>query len=97
MAGFIEVRTTVEGHEKAAALAHEIMGADLATSIDIDEVPAPSSTAETSTWRLTLLIADAYAPALEALMRSSGHAGPVESRPVTHDIDSHPDWLPGHP
>ncbi|MGA4991609.1 hypothetical protein ACWCOT_32860 [Nonomuraea bangladeshensis] len=95
MAAFIEVRTTVEGHEKAAVLAHEILGADLATSIDIDEVPG--SPAGTSAWRLTLITTDAHAPAMEALLRAAGHTGPVESRPVTYDVDSYPDWMPGHP
>ncbi|MEU4514699.1 hypothetical protein AB0G05_34815 [Nonomuraea wenchangensis] len=97
MSAFIEVRTTVEGHEKAAVLAHEILGADLATSIDIDEVPGSSTSAETSAWRLTLITTDAHAPAMEALLRASGHTGPIESRPVTYDIDSYPDWMPGHP
>ncbi|MCK2212500.1 hypothetical protein MF672_001600 [Actinomadura sp. ATCC 31491] len=94
MAEFIEVRTTVEGHEKAAALAHEILGAGLATSIDIDEV---SSSAGTARWQLTLITTGVQAPEMEELIRASGDAGPIDSRPVTHDIDSYPDWLPDHP
>ncbi|MEW9551279.1 hypothetical protein [Nonomuraea sp. NPDC050783] len=97
MAEFIEVRTTVEGHEKAAALAHEILRAALATSIDIDEVPSPTASAGTPAWQLTLITTDGQAPALEELIRASDQAGTVDSRPVTYDIDSYPDWLPDRP
>ncbi|MFG1706417.1 hypothetical protein ACFLIM_24785 [Nonomuraea sp. M3C6] len=88
MAQFIEVRTTIEGHEKAAELAHGILRAGLATSIDITEVPHP---ADETAWELTLITTERQAPTLERHIRETGC--PIVSRPVTHDIDNYPDWL----
>jgi hypothetical protein len=93
MAEFIEVRATIEGHEKAAALAHGILRAGLATSIDIDEVPHPSTAPDAAAWRLTLITTKAHAPALERHIRGAGADCPVVSRPVAPDLDGFPDWL----
>ncbi|TMR94821.1 hypothetical protein EJK15_31925 [Nonomuraea basaltis] len=92
MAEFIEVRTTIDGHEKAAALAHGLLRAGLATSIDIDEVPS-----DESTWQLTLITAERQAHTVEQRIRETGENGPIISRPVTHDIDCYPDWLTDQP
>ncbi|NUR84506.1 MAG: hypothetical protein HOY71_10515 [Nonomuraea sp.] len=90
MAEFVEVRTTIEGHEQAAALAHTILLAGLATSIDIAEDPAEEAG---NAWQLTLIAPQAQAAALEQHIRANGESGPVESQPVLHDVDSYPDWL----
>jgi len=90
MAEFVEVRTTIEGHEQAAELAHSILLAGLATSIDIAEVPAVTAG---SAWQLTLIAPRAQAAELERHIRANGESGPVESQPVLHDVDSYPDWL----
>ncbi|WP_188191837.1 hypothetical protein [Nonomuraea sp. SYSU D8015] len=92
MAEFIEVRTTIEGHERAAALADGILRAGLATSIDIDEAPPGEST-----WRLTLITTRRHAPALEREIRVVGGHGPIVAHPVAHDVDGYPDWLTGPP
>ncbi|MEU5863179.1 MULTISPECIES: hypothetical protein [unclassified Nonomuraea] len=88
MAEFIEVRTTIEGHEQAAALAHTILLAELATSIDIAEAPAAEAG---DSWQLTLITPRERAAALEAHIVANG--GAVDSQPVLHDIDTYPDWL----
>ncbi|NUS05624.1 MAG: hypothetical protein HOV97_24070 [Nonomuraea sp.] len=90
MAAFVEVRTTIEGHEQAAALAHAILLAGLATSIDIAEVPAEEAG---SAWQLTLIAPESEAAALERHIRANGEGGPVESHPIAHDLDDYPDWL----
>ncbi|MFI6919906.1 hypothetical protein ACIBIZ_08120 [Nonomuraea spiralis] len=90
MAEFIEVRTTIEGHEQAAALAHAILLAGLATSIDIAEVP---STETGISWQITLITPQTQAAALAAHIRANGGHGPIDSQPVLHDIDARPDWL----
>ncbi|WP_327589432.1 hypothetical protein OHA25_22350 [Nonomuraea sp. NBC_00507] len=93
MAEFIEVRATIEGRTKAAVVAHGILRAGLATSIDIDEVPHPSANA----WQLTLITTDQHAPTLEQHIRGSGENGPIVSRPVSHDLDGYPAWLTDQP
>ncbi|MGI5287634.1 hypothetical protein ACQEVF_30445 [Nonomuraea polychroma] len=93
MAEFIEVRATIEGRENAVAVAHDLLRAGLATSIDIDVVPHPSASA----WRLTLITTDQLAPALEQHIRGSGGSGSIVSRPVTRDVGSYPDWLTNQP
>ncbi|MEU8319856.1 hypothetical protein AB0C33_15965 [Nonomuraea sp. NPDC048881] len=90
MAEFIEVRTTIEGHEQAAALAHTILLAGLATSIDIAEVPAAEAGLS---WQLTLITPREQAAELAAHIGANGGAGTVEAQPVLHDIDAYPDWL----
>jgi hypothetical protein len=90
MAEFIEVRTTIEGHEKAAAFAHGILIAGLATSIDIAQVPAKGSEIA---WELTLVTPQQQAAALEEHIRADDDAGPAVSQPVLNDIDACPDWL----
>lgn len=91
MTEFIEVRTTVEGDERAAALAHGILGAGLATSIDIAE--APSERPGEIAWELTLVTTDQHAATIERRLRQAG-AG-VVTAPVAHDADAYPDWLTG--
>ncbi|MFI7706464.1 hypothetical protein [Nonomuraea sp. NPDC049480] len=95
MAEFIEVRTTIEGHEKAAALANGILRAGLATSIDIDIDAAPSG--EGGTWQLTLITTERQAPTLEQHIRDAGQDGPIVAQPVIHDIEGYPDWLTDQP
>ncbi|MGW0805639.1 hypothetical protein [Nonomuraea sp. NPDC002799] len=97
MAEFIEVRTTVEGHERAAALTHGILDAGLATSIDIAEVTQPAQAGDETTWQLTFITTAAQVGILEERIRESGHGGPIISQPVLHDLDAYPDWLPGQP
>jgi hypothetical protein len=92
MAEFIEVRATIIGHGKAAALAHGILDAGLATSIDIGEVPCGESM-----WELTLITTEQRAPILEQHIRDAGETGPIVARPVTHDVDGYPDWLTDQP
>ncbi|MEV0232598.1 hypothetical protein [Nonomuraea sp. NPDC050786] len=91
MAEFIEVRATVEGHEQAAALAHAILGAGLAASIDIAEVP--STRPGEITWELTLVTTDRHAATLEQHLRQTGECCSIVSAPVIHDVDGYPDWL----
>ncbi|MEW1839669.1 hypothetical protein AB0392_17130 [Nonomuraea angiospora] len=91
MAEFIEVRATVEGDERAAALAHGIFSAGLAASIDIAEVPSPRH--GTTVWELTLITTDGQVPTLERHIRETAGGCSVTSRPVTQDADGHPDWL----
>jgi hypothetical protein len=95
MTEFIEVRTTIEGHEKAAELAHGILRAGLATSIDLAEVPHPAACHDQVTWQLTLITTEPQASTLEQHIRESGEGGPISSQPVIHDIDHYPDWLTG--
>ncbi|MFB9628563.1 hypothetical protein [Nonomuraea helvata] len=91
MAEFIEVRATVEGYERAAALAHALLGAGLAASIDIAEVPSARPGA--ITWELTLVTTDRQAATLEQHIRQTGECCSVVSAPVAHDVDGYPDWL----
>ncbi|MEQ4717751.1 hypothetical protein [Nonomuraea sp. B19D2] len=93
MAEFIEVRATIEGHERAAALAHAILGAGLAASIDIAEVP--SARPGEITWELILITTDRQAATLERHIRETGEGCSVVSAPVTHELDGYPDWLTG--
>jgi hypothetical protein len=90
MAEFLEVRTTIEGHAQAAALAHSILLAGLATSIDIAEVPARDTGIA---WQLTLITPAPQSAALEQHIRARGAGGPIESQPILHDVDDYPDWL----
>lgn len=92
MAEFFEVRTLIEGHEAAAELAHGILAAGLATSIDIAEVPQPSAAGPT-TWQLTLVTTGQQVPALERHMRSIGARHPIDREPIAHDFNGYPDWL----
>ncbi|MEU6711579.1 hypothetical protein ABZ897_08860 [Nonomuraea sp. NPDC046802] len=94
MAEFIEVRTTIEGYERAATLSHRILGAGLATSIDIAEAPDPAGQ---PVWELTFITTGEAAATLEEQLRANGDGGAVISRPVAHDLDSYPDWLPDQP
>ncbi|TMR17070.1 hypothetical protein ETD86_23745 [Nonomuraea turkmeniaca] len=89
MARLIEVRATIAGRTKAAAIANGILRAGLATSIDIEQVPHPSISA----WQLTLITTVQHAETLEQHIRGSGEVGPIVSRPVAHDVDDYPDWL----
>ncbi|WP_433433222.1 hypothetical protein [Nonomuraea sp. CA-141351] len=91
MAEFIEVRATIEGYKEAAALAHAILSAGLAVSIDIAEVP--SARPGEITWELTLITTDRHAATLERHIRETGEGCTVVSTPVTHDADGYPDWL----
>jgi hypothetical protein len=91
MAEFIEVRATVEGHERAAALAHGIFSAGLAASIDIAEVPSPHH--GTTVWELTLITTGGQVPTLERRIRETDDGCSVTSRPDTPDADGYPDWL----
>ncbi|MEV4015835.1 hypothetical protein AB0J35_35575 [Nonomuraea angiospora] len=91
MPEFIEVRATVEGHERAAALARGIFSAGLAASIDIAELPSPHR--GTTVWELTLITTDGQATMLERRIRETDDGCSVTSRPVTPDADGYPDWL----
>ncbi|GAA3551624.1 hypothetical protein GCM10022419_034910 [Nonomuraea rosea] len=93
MTEFIEVRTTIEGHEKAAELAHGILRAGLATSIDLSEVAQPAARHDMTTWQLTLITTERQAPILEQHIRDIGESIPISRQPVNHDIDHYPDWL----
>ncbi|SEH02505.1 hypothetical protein SAMN05444920_12743 [Nonomuraea solani] len=90
MAEYIEVRTTIEGHVRAAELAHGILRAGLATSIDIAEVPHPHDGA---TWELTLITTQPQVTTLERHIREGGANRPIISEPDAYDFDRHPDWL----
>ncbi|TDD35187.1 hypothetical protein E1286_39935 [Nonomuraea terrae] len=70
MGEFTEVRTTIDGHERAAELAHAILTAGLATSIDIAEVPVPHR-AEPA-WQLTLVTTARELPLLERHIKETG-------------------------
>ncbi|PRX58714.1 hypothetical protein B0I32_122177 [Nonomuraea fuscirosea] len=89
MAEFFEVHTTIGGREQAAELAHGILFSGLATSIDIAEAPGREATA----WQLTFIAAGPQVAALERHIRRASPDAPVAAEPVTHDIDSYPDWL----
>ncbi|MFI7129583.1 hypothetical protein ACIBQ1_28060 [Nonomuraea sp. NPDC050153] len=91
MAEFIEVRATIEGHERAAALAHGILSTGLAASIDIAEVP--SARQGTTVWELTLITTDQQVHTLERHIRDSDGGCSIARRPVTNDADGYPDWL----
>ncbi|SDM68495.1 hypothetical protein [Nonomuraea jiangxiensis] len=93
MSEFIEVHTTIEGHERAAELIHGILGADLATSIDISEVPrAGGSSGDITTWELTFITPARRVPDLERHIKERD-GGLIVSLPVTHDLNDYPDWL----
>jgi hypothetical protein len=91
MPEFIEVRATVEGHERAAALARGIFSAGLAASIDIAELPSPRH--GTTVWELTLITTDGQVTMLERRIRETADGCSVTSRPVMPDADGYPDWL----
>ena len=93
MAEFFEVRTTIEGRERAAGLAHGILLAGLATSIDIAEVPHPAPHRDDTAWQLTLITTERQVCTLERHIRETGEETPIDSEPVTHDIDRYHDWL----
>ncbi|MFC4122677.1 hypothetical protein [Nonomuraea zeae] len=93
MTEFIEVRTTIEGHEKAAELAHGILRSGLATSIDLTEVAQPAAPHDRTTWQLTLITTEQQAPALELHIRDVDRHAPISRQPVSEDIDAYPDWL----
>ncbi|TDC09946.1 hypothetical protein E1267_05820 [Nonomuraea longispora] len=95
MAEFIEVRATVEGHERAAVLANGIFRAGLATSIDIAETPHPTAHHDEIAWELTLITTASQAPALERHIRETGFDSPIMSRPLVTDPDNRPDWFDG--
>ncbi|GAA4912128.1 hypothetical protein HD597_012250 [Nonomuraea thailandensis] len=95
MAEFVEVRMTIGSHERAAELAHGILLAGLATSIDIAEAPDQALLRDELAWQLTLITTDEQVPALERHVRDAGAEGPVDCRPVIHDFEGHPDWLTG--
>ncbi|MEV0387830.1 hypothetical protein [Nonomuraea sp. NPDC050643] len=97
MAEFIEVRTTIEGHERAAELAHGILRAGLATSIDIAEVPHPAIAGNGVAWQLTLITTPPKVGTLERHIREVGADAPITSEPIIHDVDSYPDWLADDP
>ncbi|MEO3873937.1 hypothetical protein ABGB18_34430 [Nonomuraea sp. B12E4] len=98
MAEFIEVHTTIEGHERAAELVHGILDAGLATSIDISEVPPAAALSEdVTTWELTFIAPAAQAPVLERHIRERGFGNLIVSLPVTHSLDNHPGWLTDGP
>lgn len=92
MAEFFELRTTIEGHERAAELAHGILLAGLATSMDIAEVPNPAPHHDNAAWQLTLITTQRQVPILERHIRETG-ADIIDCTPVIHDIDHYPDWL----
>ncbi|TDD24350.1 hypothetical protein [Nonomuraea diastatica] len=93
MAEFIEVRATIEGHERAAVLANDILRAGLATSIDIAETPRPASRHDAISWELTLITTAGQAPALERHIWATGLECAIVSRPIVTDLDGPPDWL----
>ncbi|UBU11684.1 hypothetical protein [Nonomuraea gerenzanensis] len=93
MAEFFEVRMTIGSHERAAELAHGILLAGLATSIDIAEAPDQPIHRDEPVWQLTLITTDEQVPSLEQHIRSNGDDAAVVWRPVVHDFDSLPDWL----
>ncbi|SDJ58538.1 hypothetical protein SAMN05421874_102312 [Nonomuraea maritima] len=70
MGEFTEVRATIFGHENAAELAHAILSAGLASSIDIAEVPAPHQ--DEPAWELTLVTPAPQAPLVEERLRQAG-------------------------
>ncbi|MGP3935454.1 hypothetical protein [Nonomuraea sp. KM88] len=94
MAEFIEVRATIEGHERAAVLANGILRAGLATSIDIAETPRPTARHDEISWELTLITTAWQAPALERHIRETGLDSAIVSRPVVADPGSHLDRHP---
>ncbi|WP_043630293.1 hypothetical protein [Nonomuraea candida] len=93
MAEFFEVRTTIEGHERAAALAHGILLTGLATSIDIAEVPNPAPGHDDTAWQLTLITTERQVSHVERHIRETAGDRPIDRDPVIHDIDRYPDWL----
>ncbi|TYB67718.1 hypothetical protein FXF51_13125 [Nonomuraea sp. PA05] len=93
MAEYFEVRMAIESHERAAELAHGILLAGLATSIDIAEAPDQPIHRDEPVWQLTLIATDEQVPTLERHIMSSGGGAPIDCRPVNHDFDSYPDWL----
>ncbi|GAA2834473.1 hypothetical protein [Nonomuraea rubra] len=93
MAEFVEIRMTIGSHERAAELAHGILLAGLATSIDIAEAPGQAVLRDELAWQLTLITTDEQVPTLERHVRAAGADAPVDCRPVIHDFDGHPDWL----
>jgi hypothetical protein len=94
MAEFFEVRTTIKGHEKAASLAHGILLAGLATSIDIAEVPDPAPYSHEIAWQLTLITTERQVATLERHIRECGAGDtPIETVPVIHDVDNDPGRL----
>ncbi|GAA2213408.1 hypothetical protein GCM10009850_088700 [Nonomuraea monospora] len=90
MAEYFEVRMTIESHERAAELAHGILLAGLATSIDITEAPDQPIHRDEPVWQLTLIATDEQIPTLQ---RYIGGGAPIDCQPVNHDFDSYPDWL----
>ncbi|MEV0615242.1 hypothetical protein AB0I81_18105 [Nonomuraea sp. NPDC050404] len=93
MAEFFEVRTTIEGHEKAASLAHGILLAGLATSIDIAEVPHPAPHCDGTAWQLTLITTERQVSELERHIRQTDATMPIDKEPVMQGFDSYPEWL----
>jgi hypothetical protein len=66
MAETVEVHTTVEGQERAVELAHTILRAGLAHSIDLSPVAGSGAEGgEISTWKLSALTTGAWLAAVE--------------------------------
>lgn len=93
MAEFFEVRTTIEGHERAAELAHELLLTGLATSIDIAELPHQAPGRDGTAWQLTLIAAERHVSHLEQRIKATNGSLPIDTEPVAHDMDDYPDWL----
>ncbi|NRQ36782.1 hypothetical protein HII36_33835 [Nonomuraea sp. NN258] len=93
MAEFVEIRATVEGHEKAAEVAHAILCEGLATSIEISEVPSPGPGIS---WQLTLIAPATDRDRLERRLERAG-GDLAAAVPVQAGFDPCPDWLSGPP
>ncbi|SEG96949.1 Uncharacterized protein involved in tolerance to divalent cations [Nonomuraea solani] len=100
MAELIEVHTTVEGQEKAADLAHDILRAGLAASIDLSPVTRlvrwETGVEETGAWKVAALTVDTRLPALrQRIERAHGDAvvPPILTFPVTTGSEAYLEWL----
>jgi uncharacterized protein involved in tolerance to divalent cations len=99
MAEFIEVRTTVEGREAATQLAHSIVGARLAASVEISETTRvirwDVGIEDAALWRLTIITTESLFPALRKhiLEGQEDENPPLTTTPLEAGSERYREWL----
>ncbi len=99
MAEFIEVRTTVEGREAATQLAHGIVGAKLAASVEISETTRvirwDVGIEGAALWQLAIVTTESLLPALRKhiLESQEDENPPITTTPLEAGSERYREWL----
>jgi periplasmic divalent cation tolerance protein len=99
MAEFIEVRTTVEGREVATQLAHGIVSAGLAASVEISETTRvirwDVGIEEAALWQLAIVTIEGLLPALreQILQGRDDENPPITTTPMEAGSERYLEWL----